>query len=397
VRFLFINYEYPPIGGGSATACQEIARTLAAQGHHVVVLTAGIGSLHGTVVEAGVTIVRLRSLRKSPHQSGIIEMASYILWAGWSAVRLARSHRIDSALAFFSVPGGIIARWLKLWTGIPYVVSLRGGDVPGTEPHLAIFYRVLQPLRRDIFKHAHAVCAPSQGLKALSEKSDPFPVRVVPNGINTDRFRPEPERRTKVPTLLSVGRLHPQKNVGFLLNLVAAIKSQTEIRAQIIGDGPERPGLEARAAALRITDCVQFTGWLSREEVRAAYQSAAFLVHASSYEGMSNVILEALASGLPVIASDIPENVELIKDEANGFLFDPASDPPLLAERILPLFQDQTTWNRLSTDARATIENQFSWQHTAALYEKLLSEQPEQPPMDAGNGARSGTKRAKHE
>ena len=342
-----------------------------------MVLTAGIGSLNGTVVEDRVTIVRIRALRKSPHQSGIIEMASYILLASWHAVKLARSHRIDSALAFFSVPGGIVARWLNFRTGIPYVVSLRGGDVPGTESRLATFYRVLQPLRHDIFKHARAVCAPSQGLKALSEKADPFPVEVVPNGINTDLFRPEPERRAKVPTLLSVGRLHTQKNVGYLLNLVAALKKKTEIRAQIIGDGPERPGLERTAAGLGITDCIQFSGWLPREEVREAYQSATFLVHASSYEGMSNVILEALASGLPVAASQIPENCELIQDATNGFLFDPAGDPAQLADRISPIFQDLTTWDRLSIAARATIEKRVSWRHAAGLYEKLLTEQPQ--------------------
>jgi len=376
VRFLFINYEYPPIGGGSATACQQIGRTFAARGHHVVVLTAGIGSLHGTVTEDAVTVVRIRALRKSPHQSGVIEMASYVLLASWHAVRLAREHQIDSMLAFFSVPGGIVARWVSLWTRIPYVVSLRGGDVPGTEPHLKIFYRVLQPLRRDIFKHARAVCAPSQGLKALSEKTDPFPVQVVPNGIDTDLFRPEPERRAKVSTLLSVGRLHAQKNVGYLLNLVAALKNKTAVRAQIIGDGPERPALEATAAALGITKSVEFSGWLPREKVREAYQSATFLVHASSYEGMSNVILEALGSGLPVVASQIPGNTELIRDGANGFLFDPAGDPAQLADRISPFFQDPTNWERLSTAARATIEKQFSWNYAADLYGKLLTEQP---------------------
>ena len=341
-----------------------------------MVLTAGIGSLQGTVVEDGVTVVRIRALRKSPHQSGIIEMASYLLLASWHAVRLARSNQIDAALAFFSVPGGIVARWLNLRTGIPYVVSLRGGDVPGTEPHLAIFYRVLQPLRRDILKRARAVCAPSQGLKELSEKTDPLPVQVVPNGIDTNVYQPEPARRAKVPTLLSVGRLHTQKNLGYLLNLVAAIKNKTEVRALIIGDGPERPGLEAIAAGLGITDSVQFSGWLPRDEVRQAYQSATFLVHSSSYEGMSNVILEALASGLPVAASHIMENAELIHDSVNGFLFDPAGDPAQLAARISPLFQDQTNWNRLSAAARASIENQFSWNHAADLYEKLLTDQP---------------------
>ena len=178
--------------------------------------------------------------------------------------------------------------------------------MPGTEPHLAIFYRALQPLRRDIFRRAKAICAPSQGLKELSERTDPFLVQVVPNGVDTDLFQLAPERRAKIPTLLSVGRLHAQKNVGLLLNLVAAIKGKTEVRARIIGDGPERPSLEATAAALGITEFVQFDGWLAREAVREAYKSATFLIHGSSYEGMSNVILEALASGLPVAASKIP-------------------------------------------------------------------------------------------
>ncbi len=371
-NYLFINYEYPPIGGGSATACQQIARVLTKRGHKVTVLTSGIGSLFGISVEDGVTVVRIRTLRKRVHQSDVLEMLSYVLAACWKVTSFSRAHRFDSTLAFFSVPGGIVARWLHLRTKVPYVVSLRGGDVPGTEPHLAIFYKALQPLRRDIFRRAKAICAPSEGLKELSERTDPFPVQVVPNGVDTELFQPAPQRRAKVPTLLSVGRLHAQKNVGFLLNLVAAIKAKTGVRARIIGDGPERPSLEAVAVALGITECVQFDGWLDREAVREAYQSATFLIHASSYEGMSNVILEALATGLPVIASKIPGNTELIEDGANGLLFEPAIAATDLADRLLPLFQDEAKWSRLSAAARSTIETRFSWNHAADLYEQLL-------------------------
>jgi glycosyltransferase involved in cell wall biosynthesis len=323
-------------------------------------------------VEDGVTIIRLRTLRKRVHQSGVLEMLSYVLAACWKVTSISKAHRFDSTLAFFSVPGGIVARWLHLRAQVPYVVSLRGGDVPGTEPHLAIFYKVLQPLRRDIFRRAKAISAPSQGLKELSEQTDPFPVQVVPNGVDIDLFQPAPQRRAKIPTLLSVGRLHAQKNVGFLLNLVVAIKGRTQVRARIIGDGPERPSLEATAVALGITEFIQFDGWLPREAVREAYQSAIFLVHASSYEGMSNVILEALATGLPVVASKIPGNNELIEDDTNGFLFEPTTGAAELADRILPLLQDQTNWNRLSTAARSTIESRFSWNHAADLYEQLL-------------------------
>ena len=374
-NYLFINYEYPPIGGGSATACQQIARRFVNRGHRVVVLTSRIGSLQGSSDEHGVKVVRLRTLRKKVHQSGVLEMLSYVLAASWKAAGIGKAHQIDYVLAFFSVPGGIVARWLQLRTGIPYVVSLRGGDVPGTEPHLAMFYRVLQPLRRDIFKNARAICAPSQGLKELSERTDPFPVEVIPNGVDLELFRPDPASRPKNLTLLSVGRLHVQKNVAYLLKIVAAIrdKFKTPVTATIVGDGPERPNLEQLAADLGITSSVRFEGWLDRAAVRNAYQSATFLIHASSYEGMSNVILEALASGLPVAASRIPGNTELVEPGVNGFLLDPEADPAKTAELICSLCSDQAEWEKLSLGARATIEKRFSWDRAADLFENLVS------------------------
>jgi glycosyltransferase involved in cell wall biosynthesis len=386
-NYLFINYEYPPIGGGAGTACQQIARVFSKRGHHVVVLTAGFGPLQGETVEDGVTIVRIRSARKSAYQSGIFEMLSYTLMACRKAVGIGDAHRIDSTLAFFSVPGGIVTRWLHLRRRIPYVVSLRGGDVPGTEPHLGVFYSVLRSSRHDILRHAQAVCAPSRGLKELSEKTDPFAVQIVPNGVDTELFYPDSGRRAKVPTLLSVGRLHAQKNVGYLLNLVAALKNKTEIRARVIGDGPERPSLEANASSLGIRDYVQFDGWLPREAVREAYRSATLLIHASNYEGMSNVILEALASGLPAVASHIPENRELVRDGTNGFLFDPAADPDQLVRRISSLLQNQSEWERLSEAARATIETRFSWDHAADLYERLLSNRTTADERRSGSAA----------
>ena len=372
---LFINYEYPPIGGGSATACQQIAQVLANRGHRVVVLTAGIGSLCGSTVENGVTVVRTRAVRKSAHQSGILEMLSYVLAANWKAIGLSKTYKIDFTLAFFSVPGGMVARWLRLRRGTPYIVSLRGGDVPGTEPHLGIFYRTLRPLRHDILRNAKAICSPSNGLKELSEKSDPFSVEVIPNGVDIRAFHPDPENRPKRLTLLSVGRLHAQKNVAYLLRIVAAIKDKykAEVAARIVGNGPERSHLEQLAETLNITDCIQFDGWLSRDAIRKAYQSATFLVHASSYEGMSNVILEALASGLPVAASRIPGNTELVQHGINGFLFDPESDPLGIADLIYSTYGNQADWERLSRGARSTVEQQFSWERAADKYERLMS------------------------
>ena len=87
---------------------------------------------------------------------------------------------------------------------------------------------------------------------------------------------------------------------------------------------------------------------------------------------MSNVILEALASGLPVAASHIPGNTELVEPGVNGFLIDPEAEPAKTAELICSLFSNQAEWENLSQGARSTIESRFSWNHAADLYEQLL-------------------------
>ena len=122
--------------------------------------------------------------------------------------------------------------------------------------------------------------------------------------------------------MLSVGRLHQQKNVSRVLEILLAIRNQSGIPAiaRVIGDGPERQNLEKFAHRHGLDGAVSFEGWLPRNDVAAAYRSATVLVHLSSYEGMSNVVLEALASGLPVVASRISENMELIEPELNGLL-----------------------------------------------------------------------------
>src|SRR5437868_10358258 len=182
-NFLLINYEYPPIGAGAASATFQIAAALRDRGHRVVVLTSAFQKLRGTATEDGIEIIRVSVGRKEPHQASLLQMARFVV-AGSGMVRnVARRHSIGQVIAFFSIPSGIVAWWLNRRTKIPYVVSLRGGDVPGTEPGLRLFYWLLAPLRKRVLQEAVAVAAPAAGLKELSEKIDRTPVLVIPNGI----------------------------------------------------------------------------------------------------------------------------------------------------------------------------------------------------------------------
>jgi glycosyltransferase involved in cell wall biosynthesis len=384
-NFLLINYEYPPIGGGAASATSSLASALRKHGHRVVVLSSAFQKLRGYSIEDGIDVVRVPVGRKEPHRASLLQMARFVAAGSWMVHKVARRYSVDRVIAFFSIPTGIVAWWLNRQTKIPYVVSLRGGDVPGTEPGLWLFYRLLAPLRRRILIEASSVTAPAPGLKELSEKSDPIPVSVIPNGVDTTVYRPEKRREITEIVLLSVGRLHPQKSPFRLLEIVQAIRVNGGVpaRAIMIGDGPERARLEQYAREHQLSAAVKFTGWLDRSEVALAYRSATFLVQLSSYEGMSNVVLEALASGLPVVASRIPGNVDLVLDQKNGLLFSFNESCEMIAAEIVRLWKSPARWQRMSNSARISVTAKFDWQVIATSYERLFDRHE---PLAAQNG-----------
>jgi glycosyltransferase involved in cell wall biosynthesis len=370
--YLLINYEYPPLGGGAATASRNLALALKRRGNRVVVLTSAYERLRGSSDEDGIVVIRIPALRRSVHRSSLLEMAAYLLSACRHVVRAADCYEADRVIAFFSIPGGAVARWLKLRRSTPYIVSVRGGDVPGTEPQLSGFYRLLGGLRRHILRHAREIVAPSIGLKQLSEAADPVSVRVIPNGVDTTFFAPSTDQKHWPLTLLFVGRLHWQKNVSALLSVLEVIRSRFGLPAiaRIVGDGPERLPLEKLAGEMRLDNAIMFEGWLSRAEIASAYRRAFLLVNLSRYEGMSNVVLEALASGLPVIGSNIPGNAELIEDQATGFLFHHDEDPAIIAKQIVDLFGNPERRVAMGKSARESVVARYTWDQTAAMYEE---------------------------
>ncbi|MFH1295687.1 MAG: glycosyltransferase, partial [Bacteroidota bacterium] len=133
MNFLLINYEYPPIGAGAATATYHIAKEIVKAGNSVTVLTSQYRDKKGAEEENGINVIRCRSLRKNAEQSNIAEMLCFLLSASLSLPSVVKRHKIESAIVFFSFPCGPLGLLCRTFFQIPYVVSLRGGDVPGAE------------------------------------------------------------------------------------------------------------------------------------------------------------------------------------------------------------------------------------------------------------------------
>jgi glycosyltransferase involved in cell wall biosynthesis len=375
MRLLLVNYEYPPVGGGAATATQALARKFVELGHQVTVVTGNFGDLPAHSEEGGVTIVRIPCLRRKADRSNVFEMFSFTISSLLFLRALISEHRPDGVIAFFSIPSGPFAAAARFFFDVPYVVSLRGSDVPGLTPEINLFHKLLAPIRRYILRHAVAVVANSTGLKKLSETTDRTSVRVIPNGVDPEFFRPgpsQPERESagRRFQILFVGRFHAQKNISCLLAQCAQLPAGT-FDLHLVGDGPLREKLQSLADQLGLSGTVQWHGWLSRSALRERYHRADCCVNPAFYEGLPNTVLEAMASALPVVASRIPGHDDLVSHGKTGLLFD-LQNPSELASHLRALANDRALGQRMGRAARIVAETDYSWRNVAERYAALF-------------------------
>lgn len=376
MNLLLINYEYPPIGGGAGNATMFLARALQQLGHRATVLTSSFAGNRGVQHDQGVEIHRLDVRRKQSNRASVREMLSFTLAALKVAPELARRSKAEGVIVFFSLPCGPVALRLYRECGLPYIVSLRGGDVPGLVPNITWQHWLLTPLRRQVLRSARAIVANDPGLARLSTEADPFPVKVISNGVDCDFYHPVARQEaTAGPTeVLFVGRFHHQKNLPFFLEQLAVLNAADPggWRLSLVGDGGERTTLEADVERLKIGSITRWLGWQgSKHRLRELYQQADVVVNPSFYEGMPNVVLEAMACGRPVIASNVPGNSSLVIQDQTGYLFDLGDGAALQA--ALRQVKDRSGYVRtLGMNGRRRVEKEFSWGRAASSYLQLF-------------------------
>lgn len=378
IRFLFCNYEFPPLGGGGGTACRYLAREITRRGHFAEVVTARFAGQAPEFRKGRFRLRRLPCLRRQAGQSNPIEMLSYVASAA-PYLLLRRGPRPDVALSFHSIPSGIAAWPLSLVRGTPHIVSFRGGDVPGWLPgELELYHKATLWLNRLIVYSSARALANSDGLRALAQESFPNkPIGVLSNGVDITAHRPPDEGRAHrhgPVRLIFVGRITTQKGVDLLIDSLG----DGELRGRdwtldLIGDGPMLAAYQEQAAALGIADRIQFHGWLERPAVRELYRAADLFVFPSRYEGMPNVVLEAMASGLPVLGTRIAGTEELVDPEINGLLIDP-DDGQGLRRELCRLLDDRDLRLRLGAMGRDMVVRDWSWAARAKELEAIALE-----------------------
>jgi glycosyltransferase involved in cell wall biosynthesis len=187
----------------------------------------------------------------------------------------------------------------------------------------------------------------------------PHLCHLVANGVDLEAFRPA-DNKTKgrpSPRLIAVGNLKPEKGLFLLLEAVRLLKPvNRDIDLLIIGQGPEQAKLEAKCVELGIRDRVRFSGAIPHESLPKYYQKAGILCLTSFREGCPNVIMEALASGIPVAATSVGGVPDMVKNGVNGFMTDKHS-PEIIAHTVTQVLEH--VWD--PAEIRSTVEG-LSWQ-----------------------------------
>jgi glycosyltransferase involved in cell wall biosynthesis len=164
--------------------------------------------------------------------------------------------------------------------------------------------------------------------------------------------------------------VHPGKNLGSVVEQLPAFQ---QIELVVVGDGEQRLDLSNRAETLGVADRIRWLGWQSKENLPQLYREADALVHPSLYEGSPNVVLEAMASGIPTVASDTPGNRSVVRDGENGLLYS-LSDPLGLRNALVRLTTDRELALQLGANGRRLALAHHSWTRAAQSYLEYLSQ-----------------------
>ena len=317
--------------------------------------------------------------------SGRLRLAGFLQAARQAATRAMADFAPDVIHVHWWFPGGLSV-WPRLRRRVPYVLTSHGTDL-----FLVDRVPAARLIAGPIFRNAAQTTVISTPLVTRAERLGvaPADITVIPmpvdSAVATELEAPFTLRAAR-DTLLFVGRLVERKGGSYAIRAVAELsEAGRNVRLVVVGDGPEREALWALAASLAVGDRVEFTGALSPAEVRERYRAGGVFVMPAvtdwkgEQEGFGMVLVEAMAFGLPVVATRSGGIPDIVRDGENGVLV-PERDVGALTRGILRLLDDRELAARLAEAARDDVRHRFAPARIASGFDTVYRRAARQPP-----------------
>lgn len=346
---------------GTEIATYNIAKNLATRGHKVHVITSVDEGLSKERIEDGFYIHRIS--RQKVRFFGVMLFWLRIFWL----LKKINPDIVHAQSIGMGMPAFLARKLLRK----PYVVWGRGSEV-----YLPWLYK--KPISKLVMRSASAVIALTEDMKRRMREICNREVSVIPNGIDLDRFqglnpgtlREGLKVNSDEKLILFVGGLKPIKGIEYLIQAMSSIKqSETKAKLLLVGQGEERERLEQLAKSLGLNDYVRFIGEIPNEEVPEYMAASDVFVLPSLSESFGIVNLEAMASGLPIVATRVGGLPEIIKEGNNGFLVEP-KNPKEIAEKVLLILKDEELSSRISRSNKEKAKR-YSWESIVERLEEV--------------------------
>lgn len=357
-----------PTHGGSGVVATELGKHLAERGHEVAFVSYS-APLRLTELPARVSFHEVEI-----EQYPLLKHFPYTLALASKMAEVARMKQLDLLHAHYAIPFGaaaLLAKQIVTERELGVVLTLHGTDITLVGNNASF-----KPVTTLTIQRADAVTAVSNWLKAETLRQFPIDrdLSVVYNFIDPERHQQEPchcipDRSCRSQkTLMHISNFRPVKRIRDVVAVFAEVASVLDCRLILVGDGPDAPVAREFAQELGVLDRITFVGVVDR--VAPLLAAADLLLLPSSTESFGLVALEAMASGVPVIASDVGGIPEVVRHGETGYLA-PVGDVRRMADYAVDLLRDDGLYERVCTAARAWAVERFDRQQLVPEYEAV--------------------------
>lgn len=375
MKILVLTDYFPPhVGGGVEKVVFEVSRRLVRMGVDITVITLNTAMAKSFEILEGIKVYRCRPISLT-ETTGVQLTASPSL--PLKIMEICKSEKPDVIHAnnrfFFTTVCGVL---LKKIMGKPLVTTLHLGPMLLDRRFLNFLINVYEKtVSKWIIRSSDRIVAVSNAVMkhALSLGASSSKVKVIPNGVDTEEFKPKREfKKAGIKKIIFVGRLFPNKGVQYLVKAAPMVLAKHHrVEFIIVGRGPMEAELRNMIRRLNVEHAFKFLGIVP--SVPEVMSQCDIFVRPSLTEGMPLTVLEAMACGLPVIASKIPGSSEVVKDGETGILVE-VGNSEQLSNAIIRLLEDEDYAERIRARAYEFVKNHYGWDRVAEEYLKTYSD-----------------------
>ena len=369
---------YPWIGGAEIFA-QKVAEHLVREGHEVDMIT-GLWDKPDIYTESwnkkheninGVDIYRTKTVNIRNLKS-----LSCLFPIAYKTIKLDKKKDYDviHSHIFPAMQSGTIVQKIRKK---PHIITVQGGDLVDYEETTAKFGGILKPLISWSLKNANLVHAVSTHTQKRAIELGAKNTIMIPNGVDIKEYEPMPKDKLREKygfsqdeqIIISTSRLTPKNGIDYLIKAVSVLK-KPDIKLLILGDGDQRPELEALIRDLKLEEIVKLLGYIPRKKVIEYLNIADVFAKPSIDEGFGISFIEAMACKIPIIGTNVGGIPDIIEDGVNGFMVSPKNVDEL-SNAIMNLLEDEDLKKRVAEASYKTVKEKFSWEIVLKKIDKL--------------------------